>query len=313
MTRLTRIASGAVVVVVLLFVTGFVLQHGGVLKKAQDQDLRDVDLISKRLVEVPGADVRRAVQALAAAPSHAASAAASAAPRFGRTLFAPRFGSGTALMTNDYAYFNKGNRRAVRSSDWLVTSGSLFARRGAGWTGIPDSAAPNARSTNGTGSATFRLVTRLRDFGNVAVSFELLTQQLVHTRHNHAHSWDGVHVFLHYRSQHSLYVLTVNRRDNVALVKKKRPGGPANGGTYYTVGSSVSYRPPLGRWQHVLATIRSNADHTVTIALYLDGRQLLTRTDAGVGGDALTGPGAVGIRGDNAQFEFANFRVRALR
>jgi hypothetical protein len=314
MRRRTGIASGVIVVGVLLFGAAFVLQHAGLLQNRQDRDgRRTVHPLSRRLVLVPAGATRRAVKALAVAPLQAASVAPSPAPQLGRTLLAPRFSSGTRLVTNDYAYFNASNRRAVRSSDWIVTSGSLFARHGAAWTGIPDAAAPNARSTNGTGSATFRVVTRVRNFGDVAVSFDLLTQRFVATRQHRTHSWDGVHVFLHYRSQHSLYVVTVNRRDNVVLVKKKRPGGPANGGTYYTVGSAVSYTPPLERWQHVLATIGSSADHTTTIALYVDGRQLLGRMDTGVGGDPLTQPGAVGIRGDDAEFEFANFRVRALR
>jgi hypothetical protein len=312
MSRRTQIASAVVVVAVLMFVAGFVLQHAGVLSDPPRRAPR-LNLLSRRLVLVPAAATRRGAQVLGGRTVHAASLAASAPPQLGRTLFAPRFGSGTRLVTNDWAHFNARKPTAVRSSDWLVTSGSLFARHGAGWTGFPDESAPNSGSTNGTGSATFRLVTRDRNFRDVAVSFDLLTQRLVTTRRTRAHSWDGVHVFLRYRSQHSLYVLTVNRRDKVVLVKKKRPGGPANGGTYYTIGSAARYTPPLGHWQSVLATVRSNPDHSATIALYLDGRRLLARTDPGVGGEPLTQPGAVGIRGDNAEFEFAKFRVRALR
>jgi hypothetical protein len=235
------------------------------------------------------------------------------AARVGRTLFAALFASGTHLVSNDYAYFNPGNPSAVQSADWLVTSGSLFSHNGAGWTGIPDSAKPNADSTNGTGSATFRIVTRRRDFGSVAVSFDLLNQRTVTTARTPARSWDGVHVFLHYRSQHSLYVLAINRRDNVVVIKKKRPGGPANGGTYYTLGVPVSYTPRRGHWQHVLVTIKANSHHTVSITVGINGRRLLSATDRGTGGRPLDQPGAIGLRGDNTEFQFAHFRIRVLR
>jgi hypothetical protein len=95
-------------------------------------------------------------------------------------------------------------------------------------------------------------------------------------------------------------------------VKKKRPGGLANGGTYFTLGAPATYSPTLGRWQHVLVMITDQANQTVAIVLYINGHRMLSAVDSGIGGEALTEPGAVGIRGDNAEFEFANFRVRAL-
>jgi hypothetical protein len=234
-------------------------------------------------------------------------------PRLGRVLFAPVFAPGTHLVTNDYAYFHPTNPSSVQSVDWFVTSGSLFASRGAGWTGAPDAAKPNAQSTNGTGSATFRVITRRHDFGTIAVSFDLLNQRSVTTSRTPAHRWDGVHVFLRYLSQNSLYVVTVNRRDNIVLIKKKVPGGPANGGTYYTLGVPVRYTPRRGRWQQVLATIRGNAKHGVTITASVNGRLLLATTDHGMGGRPIGRPGAIGIRGDNTEFKFAHLRVNALR
>jgi hypothetical protein len=304
-----RAIRSLIVVCVLLFMGSFVLEHVGVLASARDRDRADWDLTTGRGALPNLMALRLAVRAHAPVSSRIASAMP---PSLGRTLFAPRFAEPMKLVTNDFAFFNPRNAKAAQSSRWIVTSGSLFARRGAGWTGIPDSATPNARSSNGTGSATFRLVTRLRGFRNVAVSFDLMTERFVTTRRTPAHSWDGVHIFLHYRSQHSLYALAVNRRDGVVLVKKKRPGGPANGGTYYTIGREVKYLPPIGRWQHVLATITSGANGTTTISLYIDGRQLLKRTDTGIGGDALTAPGGVGIRGDNTEFQFKDFRVRQV-
>jgi hypothetical protein len=230
----------------------------------------------------------------------------------GRVVFAPSFPPDTRLVSNDYAYYNPTDSHARRSADWKVTSGSLFARDGTGWTGVPDARTPNRGSTNGTGSAIFRTVTARRAFGNVAISFDLLNEGYVTTSKTPAHPWDGVHLFLHYRSQHSLYVLSLNRRDDTVLVKKKQPGGPSNGGTYQTLGAPVAYTPPLDRWQHVSATITTNADGTVTITATINGINLLARTDTGATSPPLTRPGAIGFRGDNTEFQFRDIRVRAL-
>jgi hypothetical protein len=234
-------------------------------------------------------------------------------PRLGRTLFAPVFAAGTELVANDYAYFNPNNPAAVQSSDWLVTSGSLFANHRAGWTGPPDSVVPNAASSNGTGSATFRAVTRRRNFGSVAVLFDLLNQRTVTTPRTPARNWDGVHVLLHYQSPYSFYVVSVNRRDGLVLVKKKVPGGPSNGGTYYTIGTPAHYRPRPGRWQHVVVTIKTTARRSVTITATINRRRLLNVTDRRRSGPVLRRAGAIGLRGDNTEFEFAHLRVRKLR
>ena len=312
--RRSRILYSLVAGLLLAFMVAFIVQHTGLFS----QDSRSRHSHRGRLLAHTGRPIAlNGVAALDEQSAHAGAVTSPvvptlALPQQGRLLFAASFPRHAQLVTNDYAYFNPANPRAVRSADWLVTSGSLFARNGDGWTGRPDSAQPNAHSSNGTGSATFRAVTRRRDFGNVAVAFDLRTLRYVRTAANPVHSWDGVHLFLHYRSQRSLYVLTLNRRDDRVLVKKKRPGGAANGGTYYTLGRPVSYTPQLGRWQHVLATIRASADGTVTISAYIHGRLLLSRSDKGIGGGVLSQAGAVGVRGDNTEFEFGHFRVSEL-
>jgi hypothetical protein len=107
--------------------------------------------------------------------------------------------------------------------------------------------------------------------------------------------------------------VSINRRDGESLVKRKRSGGPANGGTYYTIGRPAHHPAKFGRWVHVLVTIRSSGRRSVTIECYLNGRLLLSASDTGATGQPLTEGGAVGLRGDNAEFEFSHFRVRALR
>lgn len=77
--------------------------------------------------------------------------------------------------------------------------------------------------------------------------------------------WDGVHVFLRYQSQYRLDYASVNRRDGTAVTKKKRPGGPSNGGTYYTLGAEVAHAVPYGRRQDVCATVENEEDSAVSI------------------------------------------------
>lgn len=248
----------------------------------------------------------------ALAARYASASAAARSPRGRSTVaFAASFPQ-HGLVTNEYAYWNARKPDAVRSPYWNVTSGSLFARAGAGWTGIPDALKPDARSAHATGSAIFRMTTKPHAFDNVAVSFDLRNLGYVSTPLTPARAWDGVHIFLHYRSQYALYYLSVNRRDNTVVIKKKVPGGPSNGGTYYSISKPVAYVAPLDRWQHIEATISSNPDGSVTIRAIVDARQLLEATDRGAGGPPLTGAGAVGIRGDNDNFEFAHFRVTRL-
>jgi len=62
-----------------------------------------------------------------------------------------------------------------------------------------------------------------------------------------------VHIFMRYQSPDLLYVLSVDRRDGVIVIKKKVPGGTTAGGTYYTL-ASVQGRAVTGRWQQVRAS-----------------------------------------------------------
>ncbi|AGL20820.1 hypothetical protein [Actinoplanes sp. N902-109] len=228
-------------------------------------------------------------------------------------LFRPSF-STAGLVTNEYAYWNSNKTGRVGSPDWEMTSGSLFARNGNGYTGRIDAVSPNATSTSSTDSAVFRLNTRDYSFGDVKVSMNLNMASLTTTTRTPAVDWDGVHIFLHYQSQYELYYASVARRDGHVVIKKKCLGGPSNGGSYYPLGrSEVSGRAlPLNTWEQVGASIKTNADGSVTIVLFRDGKAVSTATDTGTGCAPITAPGATGIRGDNAEFEFSDFEVTSL-
>jgi hypothetical protein len=226
-------------------------------------------------------------------------------------LFFDAFGPDNGIITNEFATWNPTNPARVASPDWEMTSGSLLAAYGSGWTGVPDGGSPDARSETATGSAVFRLNTRRHDFGDVDVAMRLRVSGLVATSRTPATDWDGVHIWMRYRAEEELYYASVNRRDGAVVIKKKCAGGSTNGGTYHTLASAKGHAIPLDTWQDVAAGVQDNPDGTVTLRLWREGRLLLEVTDRGTGCAPLTGDGAVGVRGDNANFLVDDFTVRA--
>ncbi|GAB3280778.1 hypothetical protein GCM10027589_07840 [Actinocorallia lasiicapitis] len=215
------------------------------------------------------------------------------------------FGGPDRLLTNAYANWNPNDGNSKKSSIWQVTGGSIFVRNGVGYSGYPDSDEPNAESSNGTGSNIFRADTKRRDMKDVKVDLKLRNLGL----RSGGPDTDGVHVWLRYQTQFELYVVSLNRRDNSVVIKKKLTGGDSNGGTYHELGKA-GYSVPYGAWQSFSVTIRSTeGGGAATITVSKEGRQLLQVTDRGTGGHVITNPGAVGIRADRCEFEFTDFRA----
>jgi PKD repeat protein len=231
-------------------------------------------------------------------------------------LFSDGFDSANGannLITNEYTYWNPGSSGIVTSPNWEMTSGSFFSVNGLGWSGVPDVCDPDRLSQTCTDSAIFRLTTKRADFGNVMVNMKLKINSLTSTSETPAVDWDGIHIFLRYQSEYSLYYASVARRDGSVVIKKKCVGGSDNGGTYYELTSYVSGHPiPFGSWINVGASIVTNSDGSVTIGLYRDGSLLAQDTDSGKGCAAITAPGKVGIRGDNADFNIDDFTVSSI-
>jgi hypothetical protein len=226
-----------------------------------------------------------------------------------RVLFEAKFG-GHGLVTNEYAYHNSGDPHALRSSQWVATSGSLFASGGAGWSGIPDGRAPDSTSSNATDSSVFRLRTRADHFENVAVAFELRIARLVTTPRTPAQAYDGVHVWLRYQTPNWLYFASVSRRDNVIVIGKKLPA--ATGGVYTDLVRVPGHAFPRDRWESVRVTIQSVGGKEVVIRVFVAGKLLARTVDTGHPSSAIRRPGRVGIRGDNAEFEFRDFKVSTV-
>ena len=108
----------------------------------------------------------------------------------------------------------------------------------------------------------------------------LIRNGLVSTSSTPAVDWDGVHIFLRYQSEESLYYASVNRRDGHVVIKKKCIGGPSNGGTYYTLTDKSGHAFPTGSWQTWLQASRTGG---VALKLDREGAELLSVTDTGPG------------------------------
>jgi hypothetical protein len=234
-------------------------------------------------------------------------------PTSGQLLFGPSFPSTDRLITNEFSYWSPKNPNRTISNDWEMTSGSLFARGGNGYSGAVNNVEADALSRRGTNSAVFRLTTRQKSFGNVLVQMNLDVERLSSTSTTPRVDWDGVHIFLRYKSEFELYYASVARRDGKVVIKKKCRGGPINGGRYYAISPEDRGQPiAYGDWMKVGASVRTNANGSVTIVLFRNGKEVVSATDSGFGCAPITQPGATGIRADNALFQFNTFRVTGL-
>ncbi len=231
--------------------------------------------------------------------------------QLGSELFRDNFSGVDRLVTNQFATSNPTNPNSVISPDWEVTSGSLWRRSGVGYSGVPDATPPDATSSASSGSAVFRAHTK-QSFSNVVVSMKLRTIDLVSTPQTPATNWDGVHIWLRYVDETKLYAINVNRRDNTLRIKKKCPGGSTIRGTYYSLSKAISLPVNLGTWQDVMAVVRTTSSDSVVIDAMVDGELVARSIDAGVGCAPILEAASVGVRGDNAEFEFDQFSVRRL-
>jgi hypothetical protein len=125
------------------------------------------------------------------------------------------------------------------------------------------------------------------------------------------HSYDGVHVMLRYTSPQSLYYVSICRRDGTAVIKKKTVDSPSDDeGTYVTL-ASARFPCATGTWTSARVEVRTTPAG-VRLTFSSGGRAVVSALDDGQGGTPpLRQPGRVGIRGDNTEFHFRDFRVVA--
>ncbi len=226
-----------------------------------------------------------------------------------RLLFSAQFGN-QGLVTNEWAYYNPLAANGIRSPQWEMTSGSLFAHDGTGWSGPIDSGEPDRLSRTSTNSAVFRLVSRSA-FDDYSVKFSFRLLRFGTTPGNPAHAWDGLHLWLRYQNAQKLYFASFDRRDGHIVIGKKYPGGSANGGRYERLSASATAKLAPLVWHRLHAAIETIGD-TVTIRLLLDGKLVARAVDRDGRDPPIIRPGRVGIRADNTEFEFRSFEVRTL-
>jgi hypothetical protein len=240
------------------------------------------------------------------------------------------------LITNEFAFFNAGDAASRNSPDFEMTSGSLYGRGGDFWTGNPASCDPDPTSSNCTNSDVFRLDTKQRYSGNIAVTLALM--QLANIFNPNCDSndtcWYGTHIWLRYQNEFNLYYISVNRADGQVVIKRKVPCGPDNDGTYFVLGSYVPHSFTPNAWSHYRATIQTDPGGSVTLNLYdTDASSVtpvITGTDRGgtnpnwspscttpghfssAGYPPITNPGGIGIRGDYSNFVFRDLTVSAF-
>lgn len=239
----------------------------------------------------------------------------------------------TGLITNEFAFYNSERSDAVKSDDWDVSSGSLFAKDRAFWTGVPDSCGtgPNAKSTNCTHSDVFRATTKKKFAGNTQVSLAIKQLEDIHDTNcsDDDTCWHGTHVWLRYQNQYNLYYASLNRADGEIVIKRKVPCGNDNDGTYFTLGTAVAHDFKTNEWNTYTASVRTEADKTVIITISDGtGKPIMSAQDKGgtnprwssacdVPGkyasphfEPITTPGGIGIRGDFSNFMFKDLVVR---
>ncbi|MDD5657591.1 MAG: polysaccharide deacetylase family protein, partial [Elusimicrobia bacterium] len=217
-------------------------------------------------------------------------------------IFYEPFDPPDRLITNEHAHWVPEDPAAVTSNIWDMPSGSLFVSGGSGWTGVPDNADPNAASSNGNNSAVFRLLTKRSDFGDVSVFLTLTHQGFTSTPSTPAQAYDGVHLVLRRQSATSYYYLSVNRRDNTAMIKKKTASGES-------ILASAALVTPIGQPQSLQADVATQFNGSVALALKRDGAPLLSYVDSA---SPILGTGALGIFGDNSNFRFDDFAVTSI-
>ena len=220
--------------------------------------------------------------------------------------WAPSLPAADGLVTNSFAHWNPG--KGVDSAAWIVTSGSLFASGGRGGTGPIDDGSPDRTSSNATGSAVFRMVSRPDDFADVDLRVTVSLAQLRATASTPRQDWDGVHLFVRYQSAERTYTVDLCRRDGTLTIKRK--SGAEVSSAYRTLGSARAACPfdvPL----EFRLVVRDQGG-AVRFQLWRDGASILTAEDHGEGAPPILGPGRVGVRADNAEFSFTGFRATRL-
>jgi hypothetical protein len=235
-----------------------------------------------------------------------------------------------SVITNEYAGWHSTDSTAVHSPVWRSDGGSLFsvsATDASGntsqvaSTGRPDSGFADKYSQSATHSNKMRFWTKATGFGNVRVSADLKPAAWSADAPS---TWAGFKFYLRREvgtTESSFYTVEPFIKDGHVYIQKKclgdtGGGNLSSGGTYYLLASKSGMSVPIGSWQHISATVKTNLDGSVTIGLYRGDTLVVQAVDRGIRSDG-TGcaplvAGHVGFRSDYFQYYLDNFGVSAL-
>lgn len=232
-------------------------------------------------------------------------------------FFDPLNGS-DRIVTNEFAYWSPDSSCPYKSSTWEMTSGTLLVKNNAGYSGIPTvESSAVCDSGQRTDSAVFRLITKNNSFKDITVSMDY--EVLGHGGGGaNSSAYDGLHIWTGYQNEYSLYVATIFRWDGNLVIKKKVPAATANcavsanDGCYYNLSPETAFRnlETTGTWHHAAISYFNDSSNTVNISLSIDGQLVYKVKDTDTHGPAYHS-GAVGVRGDNTEFYFKNFKVES--
>jgi hypothetical protein len=224
---------------------------------------------------------------------------------FRLTAFTDAFNGLDGLITDEFA--STGDASLM----WLVTSGQLWRASNRGAVNAP----------------VFRMHSKSNIEGDYRVAFDLWLDKI-----GSQPDTNGVHLALRHMSQRDVYYVSVNRADQTAIIKRKVPCGPSNGGTYVNLSNYARFTWQLRVRQRLSVAIRTRADGSVFIEMFNDETQqrILSAVDRGdsnrnwsescdEGGryDSANYPplragGAVGIRSDNSHIRIDNVKITPL-
>jgi hypothetical protein len=231
------------------------------------------------------------------------------------------------LVTNEYAGWHPSDTTAVQSPVWRSDGGSLFSVAATdasgqtsrvGYTGAIDSSFADRYSQTHTHSNKMRFWTKQGGFGNVRIDADLRPMGWDPAAPS---NWSGFKFYLRRQldaSESSFYTVETDILDGHIYIQKKCYGvtdttaNATAGGTYYILAQKSGFSVPLGSWQKIGASSRTNSDGSVTISLYRNGALAAEAVDRGTGCPVL-GPGHIGFRSDYFQYYLDNWTVSALQ
>lgn len=216
------------------------------------------------------------------------------------------------LITNEYASWRSWDSAAVQSDVWQSDGGSLFSVPAIGpdgawakvaYTGALDNERADRYSELGTHSNKMRFWTRETGFENARVSAWI---KPLAWDPGVPPAWGGFKFYLRREqgvSDSPFYTAEPYIYDGHAYIQKK-----CGDGSYHLLAVTRTAAAPIGSWQAVAASTRTEADGSVAISLYRGGALLLKAVDRGVGCPTL-GEGRVGFRSDFFRYLMEDFDV----